>query len=204
MEREEYPSWIGRRARYRPMCLTRCHCRSAAKVAQRLGIQMNPEVFSGAIRNCDDVQQLLDAYRAGTLSEARMLLVQAHLGECGLCLRHFREGGAETAVDWARPGVASRERVRSTRRMHPHAWGWALALSCMLLAAAVFGYKAYWQVPLGIRAEVQSIDGAAYLISVLGNTRLAPGAKLLDAWPILDALLPSLSMLLEPRDTNSE
>ena len=153
---------------------------SAAKVAQRLGIQTNHEVFSGVIRNCDDVRQLMDSYRAGTLSEARMLLVQAHLGECGLCLRHFREGGAETAVDWARPGVASRERVRSTRRMHPHAWGWALALSCMLLAAAVFGYKAYWQVPLGVRAEVQSIDGAAYLISAPGNTRLAPGAKLLE------------------------
>jgi hypothetical protein len=35
---------------------------SAAKAAQRLGIQIDHEVFSGAIRNCDDVRQLLDAW----------------------------------------------------------------------------------------------------------------------------------------------
>jgi FecR protein/Putative zinc-finger len=153
---------------------------SAAKAAQRLGIPMNKEVFSGAIRNCDDVRQLMNSYRAGTLSEARMLLVQAHLSECGPCLRHFREGGVEAAVDWSRPRVVSRERVRSTPRMHPHAWGWALALSCALVAASFFVYKAYWQVPPGVRAEVESINGSAYLISGPGNRRLAPGAKLLE------------------------
>jgi hypothetical protein len=152
---------------------------SAAKTAQRLGIQTNHEVFSGAIRNCDDVRQLLNSYRAGTLSEALTLLVDAHLGECGLCLQHFREGGEETVVDWARPRIGSRKQVRSTR-MHPHAWGWALALSCALLTTAILVYKAYWQVPPGVRAEVQSIDGSAYLISAPGNTRLAPGAKLLE------------------------
>jgi hypothetical protein len=153
---------------------------SAAKAAQRLGIQINHEVFSGTIRNCDDVRLLLDSYRAGTLSEARTLLVQAHLGECGLCLRHFREGGAETAVGWDRPRVVSRERVASTPQRYPHAWGWALALSCALLTTAIFVYRAYWQVPPGVRAEVQSIDGSAYLVSGQGNTRLAPGAKLLE------------------------
>ena len=111
---------------------------SAAKAAQRLGIQINHEVFSGAIRNCDDVRQLLDGYRAGTLSEARSLLVQAHLGECGLCLRHFHEGGVETAVNWARPRVGSREHVASMPQRHPQAWGWALALSCALLTTGIF------------------------------------------------------------------
>ncbi len=104
--------------------------------------------------------------------------MQAHLGECGLCLRHFREGGVETAVDWARPRLVSRQRVTSTPARHPYTWGWALALSCTVLAAALFIYRAYWQVPPGVRAEVESIDGSAYLISSPGNTRLAPGAKL--------------------------
>jgi FecR protein/Putative zinc-finger len=153
---------------------------SAAKAAQRLGIQINHEVFSGAIRNCDDVRQLLDSYRAGTLSEARSLLVQAHLGECGQCLRQFREGGVERAVDWARPRVASRGGVSTTPQRYPRAWGWALALSCALLTTGIFVYKAYWQVPPGVRAEVQSIDGSAYLISGPGSTRLAPGAKLVE------------------------
>jgi hypothetical protein len=147
---------------------------SAAKSAQRLGIEINHEAFSGTIRNCDDVRQLLDLYRAGTLPEARTLLVQSHLRECGLCLRHFREGGAEGAVDWAPP------RIASTPRLHPHAWGWALAFSCALLASAFFVYKVYWQVPPGVRAEVQSIDGSAYLISGAGPTRLIPGSKLVE------------------------
>lgn len=153
---------------------------SASKAAARLGIQVSPEVFSGAIQNCDHVRQLMNSYRAGTLSEARTFLVQAHLGECGLCLRHYREGGVETAVDWARPRVVSRERGTTSLRRHPHAWGWALAFSCALAATSLFVYKAYWQVPPGVRAEVESIDGSAYLISGPGNTRLVPGAKLLE------------------------
>jgi len=65
---------------------------SATKSAQRLGIQMNPEVFSGAIRNCDDVRQLLDAY------SAKVVLKQQSTGR-GLALRlgnapHSRRKGA--------------------------------------------------------------------------------------------------------------
>ena len=57
---------------------------SASRVARGLGIEMNREAFAGAIQNCDDVQQLLNAYRAGTLPEWRALVVRAHLRECGL------------------------------------------------------------------------------------------------------------------------
>ena len=39
-------------------------------------------------------------------------------------------------------------------------------------------YKAYWQVPTGVRAEVQSIDGSASLISDSGSRVLAAGAEL--------------------------
>jgi hypothetical protein len=145
---------------------------SAMRAAKELGIEMNDEVFVVTIHNCDDVQRLLDSYRAGTLSETRALLVQAHLHECGLCLRHSREGRADATVDWAAPAITS------APRRHPQAWGWALAFSCMLLISALFVYKAYWQVPPGVRAEVQSIDGSAYLISDGGDRQLASGAEL--------------------------
>ena len=145
---------------------------SAVRAARELGIEMNDEVFNVTIRNCNDVQQLLDSYRAGTLTDARALLVQAHLHECGLCLRRLREGRADTAVDWAAPTI------KSAPRRHPQAWGWALAFSCVLLISALFVYKAYWQVPPGVRAEVQSIDGSAYLISDSGDRQLASGAEL--------------------------
>jgi hypothetical protein len=145
---------------------------SALRVAQSLGIEMNHEVMAGAIRSCDDVQHLVNAYRAGTLSEARALLVQAHVSECVVCMRRLRDGSAGASLDWAAP------RVTSSARIRPQAWGWALALSSALLISVFFVYKAYWQIPPGVRAEVRSIDGSAYLISGSSNRQLAPGAEL--------------------------
>jgi hypothetical protein len=145
---------------------------SALRSAKKLGIEMNNEVFNVTIHNCDDVQRLLDSYRAGTLSEARALLVQAHLHECGLCLRRSREGRADAAVDWTAP------QITSAPHRHPQAWGWAVAFSCVLLISGLFVYKAYWQIPPGVRAEVQSIDGSAYLLSDSGDRQLATGAEL--------------------------
>ena len=145
---------------------------SAARTAQVLGIEMNNELVAGAIRGCDDVQDLLDSYRAGTLPEARALLVRAHLHECGVCQRRLREGRQNTGIDWTAPRVADKA------RRHPHVWGWVLALSCVLVVSAVFVYQVYWQVPPGVRAEVQSIDGSAYLIAGSGTRQLAPGAEL--------------------------
>src|ERR1035437_2799508 len=145
---------------------------SAGRVSNRLGIEMKREVMIGAIRNCENVQQLLASYREGTLSEARSLVVKAHLHDCGVCLRRFREGTGGAALDWSAPSA-----VRPARR-RPQAWGWALASSFALLIGCVFLYKAYWEVPPGVRAQVQSIDGAAFLISDAGARQLAPGAEL--------------------------
>jgi hypothetical protein len=44
----------------------------------------------------------------------------------------------------------------------------------------LFVYKAYWEVPPGVRAEVQSIDGTAYRVSDAGDRRLAAGDKLAE------------------------
>ena len=145
---------------------------SAGRVSNRLGIEMNHEVMIGAIRNCENVQQLLASYREGTLSEARSLVVKAHLHDCGVCLRRFREGTGGAALDWSAPKAVRPARWR------PQAWGWALASSFALLIGGLFIYKAYWEVPPGVRAQVQSIDGAAFLISDAGDRQLAPGAVL--------------------------
>ncbi len=142
---------------------------AASRAAQTLGIEMNHEAWSGAIQTCEDVRQLMTPFRAGTLPEARALLVQAHMRECGSCLRSFHE---QSPVDWTAPRRAASPRLR------PQSWGWALAFSCALLISALFLYKAYWQVPPGVRAEVQSIDGTAFLISGSSNRQLSPGTEL--------------------------
>jgi hypothetical protein len=145
---------------------------SAARSAQALGIDLNRDAFEGAIQDCAGVQGLFGSYRAGDLMPRRRLLVDAHLRDCGVCLRAFREGPTDGTLDWSEPAIAP------TSRRRPLAWGWALAVSAVLLATGLFVYKAYWQIPPGVRADVQSIDGSAYLIDESGDHQLAPGSEL--------------------------
>lgn len=144
---------------------------SAERVAQKLGLSLSSDNAGDAIHSCADVQRLFNAYRAGSLAEAKALLVKAHLHDCGVCLRQFRQGAGAAAVDWSAPRVASSPG-------HGIAWGWALAAAAILLISGAFLYRAYWAVPAGVRAEVQSIDGAAYLVSDNMDRRIMPGAQL--------------------------
>jgi len=141
------------------------------QTAHRLGIDGASEAVH-AIQNCEGIRSLLEAYRAGTLPEPRRLLVESHMHECGACLRLLREGSRAAVVDWSAPSIAKRA-LRS-----PRMWNWGLAFASMVVLAVVFLYRAYWQIPPGVRAEVQSVDGAAYLISDNVDRPIAPGAAL--------------------------
>ncbi len=145
---------------------------SAKRSAQALDIHMDREAFDGAIQNCEGVQRLFGPYRANNLTENRRLLVEAHLRDCGECLRLYNEGRDRVAVNWSAPAV------RTAPRRSPLRLGWTLATSAAVLAIGLFVYRAYWQVPPGVRAEVQSIDGSAYVIGDHGDRRIAAGAEL--------------------------
>ena len=141
---------------------------AAERVAAKLDIAF---ADNAAIESCEDITPLFGAYRAGTLAENRALLVKAHLRECGVCLRRFHSGSG--AVDWSTPkGSSTRTRVR------PWALGWAMAASLAFAATGLLMYTMYWEVPPGVRAEVQSIDGTASLITDSGDRLLAAGAQL--------------------------
>jgi hypothetical protein len=142
---------------------------AAEKVAGRLGIAFAEN--ADAIESCEDMRPLLDAYRVGTLPLTRALLVEAHLRECAVCFRRLRSGSG--AVNWSAPkAMPVRTKVR------PLAVAWAMAASLAMAAGGLFVYQAYWQVPPGVRAEVQSIDGSASLITDSGDRLLSPGAQL--------------------------
>jgi hypothetical protein len=155
---------------------------SAKRVAGRLGIAMESELLThpakNTIESCEDVRQLLGSYRAGTLSPARTLLVEAHLHDCQACLRQSqsqsRRGSRAAVLDWSTPKAS---RAIAWR---PRAFAWVLAPCAALLLCTLFVYKAYWEIPPGVRAEVQSIDGTAYRISDTGDRQLAPGDKLAE------------------------
>jgi FecR protein len=145
---------------------------SAERSARALHIEMDREAFEGAIENCEGVQQLFRPYRAGTLLPNRKLLVDAHVRGCGACLRLFREGGDRASLNWQAPEITAAPRRR------PLQLGWGLAVSTALIVAGLFVYRMYWQVPPGVRAEVQSIDGSAYLIGGRVDRRVAAGSEL--------------------------
>jgi hypothetical protein len=153
---------------------------SASRSAAALDIEVDRDAFDGAIQDCEGVRRLFGSYRTQTLSPNRRLLVDAHLRDCGACLRVYREGPGG-ALDWSTPEVG-----RAPRR-RPLAWGWAVAVCATLLVAGAFVYRAYWQIPPGVRAEVQSIDGSAYLIDGSGDRRLAPGAELREGMELRTA-----------------
>jgi len=155
---------------------------SAGRVADGLGIGVGDQLAMDCapIENCEDVQHLLAFYRAGTLSPVRSLLIDAHLRDCGNCLRQLHSGEGAAVVDWSVPKAAP---VFAWR---PRALGFggALAAGVALATCSFFAYKAYWQVPPGVRAQVESIDGAAYRISGNGDRLLAPGDQLTEGQEI--------------------
>ena len=146
---------------------------SAGKLASRFGISMETIAMNEIMESCEDVKLEMRRYREGKLSSARSLLVEAHLRDCSAC-RHQFKSGAQAGVDWSVPHTS---RVFVAQR---RAYGWAMAACFALLVCGMFVYRAYWQVPPGVRAEVQSIDGAAYRVSDTDDRRLMPGDKLAE------------------------
>jgi FecR protein/Protein of unknown function (DUF3352)/Putative zinc-finger len=145
---------------------------AARRVAGRLGIDVMDDSAVDTIENCGDVQKLLGSYRAGTLSGARVLLIDDHLRDCGACLRRFRGGSEAAVLDWSTPAA------KDAFVWPSHALGLTTAACFALLFFSFFAYKAYWQTPPGVRAEVQSIDGSAYGFSDAGDRRLSAGDQL--------------------------
>jgi FecR protein len=148
---------------------------SAKRVADRLGIDsprsLNLSV-SSTIESCADVQHLLGSYRAGTLSDARTLLIRVHLLDCGECHRSYAAGLGRVGLDWSAPQPA---RALS---WNFRAFRWALIPALAVLALTFFLYRAFWQIPPGVRAEVESIDGSASRVSDAGDAPISAGDKL--------------------------
>jgi hypothetical protein len=148
---------------------------STKRVADRLGIDSTCSLnlsVSSTIESCADVQHLLGSYRAGTMSDARTLLIRGHLRDCGECHRFYAAGLGRAGLDWSAPQPA---RALS---WNFRALRWALAPTLAVLALTFFLYRAFWQIPPGVRAEVESIDGSASRISDTGDAPISAGDQL--------------------------
>jgi len=140
---------------------------AAARLWSRLQAGADPAVEQ--IRGCPDVRALLPAYAAGQLPPARALLVRDHLSECVGC-RKLARSGREDAVTWAAPVL------RVSWSFRQFATAAAVLLVVALSAAGVA--KWYFSSPAGMRARVQSVDGALYRVSARGEAPLRIGEEL--------------------------
>lgn len=115
---------------------------------------------------CGQFREQFDAYRSGTLAEAKRMLIDDHLTRCADCRRALRiseEPKAEKVV-----AMPTRRQFNVPR--------WAIAAG--LAAAAIFASRDrfdIWLAPSGPRATVKQISGALYSHDA---TVLATGAAL--------------------------
>ena len=124
-----------------------------------------PEV----IRGCEDVRQLLPAFRQGQLPASRALVVETHLRECVDCRK--RAHGHATEVNWS----------QTTAQTPSRRWGaFAMAAAAVLAICAFFIHNAYFAIPAGARAAVQSVDGSAFFVNSTGAQPLTAGASLYE------------------------
>ncbi|HWQ55920.1 MAG TPA: FecR domain-containing protein [Bryobacteraceae bacterium] len=126
-----------------------------------------------ALRSCEDFQALIPEYRAGTLTEARALLVKDHTRECLAC-RKALESDRHKVMAFTAP-----------RRATAAPWfRWAMAAGIAGLAVLT-GYGVWDAVSTGSsRMVVEAANGTVYRVAAQGSQRLQAGAELTGAGEI--------------------
>jgi hypothetical protein len=148
---------------------------AAAEAAARVKARLFPPSFgdsgmaNGAvIKGCPDYRALIPAHLGGSLDPSRRLLLEVHLRECVSCRRalsDLREGARSNMVEF------------KPRKVFPIQW--AIAATVLLTASLGYiGYRQYAPAGAGVRATVESIDGALYKVEPTSLAVLTPGAEL--------------------------
>ncbi|HUK91796.1 MAG TPA: FecR domain-containing protein, partial [Blastocatellia bacterium] len=125
----------------------------------------------GQIRGCQDFQALIPTYLDGTLSSARVLLLEDHVHECIPCrkaLKAARQG--EPVLPASMSGFGAGAAAPST-------WRWAMA-AAVILALGVMAYIWYDRSSNSLnvlRAVVYAKDGPVYLVGDNGDKPLETG-----------------------------
>jgi hypothetical protein len=141
------------------------------RVWERISQHSNAAAGVESIRGCEDVIALLPTYSAGRLPAARVLLVEAHLQECGKCRQQAQRGKhAVTPQPWQ----------HELPRGASMAFRWVVAAAAVVLLA-VTGYFIQDRLsrgPAGMRASVLSISGSLYRIGSAGEQPLQAGDEI--------------------------
>src|SRR5207253_289533 len=126
------------------------------------------------IEGCADFQSLIPAYRNGSLSEARSLLLVDHTHECIPCRKAMKEARSRKAAPQKTAAITPRYRIQPVVLR----WGIAavLVIGFGLLALPLIQRYA----PFGgeFEATVQAAEGQVYQIADTRSTLVTSGEKL--------------------------
>jgi hypothetical protein len=145
---------------------------ASERVWSRLTVELAGAAPDRRLRSCEDFQALIPAYLAGTLPEARAMLISDHTRECVSCRRALiRVRHGEDLSTFQAP-------ITKRRRM-PVAARWALAAT-LLIGALLIGYATTASLIADrlLTAEVDLIDGGLHLVAADGLQPLAAGDRI--------------------------
>lgn len=142
------------------------------EAAERVRRKLNEAAPASSL--CGSFRLEFAAMRAGTLGEARRMLLEDHLHSCVACRREFSGEG---------PRVVSMPRRRS-----PLVWRWAaVAASVVVIAGAAWALPPVLDrvlAPAGARGTVASIEGTLVAVSEQGAQTLKVGAEIAEGQEI--------------------
>lgn len=142
----------------------------AAAERVRARLEMRAVDMGGRLNSCEDFRALSDAYREGTLTEARRMLVEDHLHSCVGCRRFFRGEQRQTVVT-----------MTPKRSKASVVLPWAIAATVLIAAGLTLPeYLNVLLKPSGPRAEVAVLDGEVYKVAPAGLTLLTVGAPIAE------------------------
>lgn len=127
---------------------------------------------TGQIRNCEDIQALIPAYRADRLSEARKMLFEDHMSECIPCRKALKSFSAAPRNE--------------KRHIAPVAAWWQqpvwTAAAGLMIGVTVLGYLWLRNAPT-VSADpvtVESVEGGLYRLVGDRSVPVAAGEKVSD------------------------
>jgi hypothetical protein len=143
--------------------------RITEKVWDRLGIDRE---YHGPLTSCEDFQAEIPGYVAGTLQEARALLVGDHTRECVPCRRVLMEArGAKTPV-------SSHRSSRNAPRWLGPAFRVAAAIALVLGGVVTVRTIGNVMVDRNLRASVETVEGSLQMVENTENLEIAAEAVL--------------------------
>ncbi len=129
---------------------------------------------TGQLRNCEDIQALIPAYRADRLSEARKMLFEDHMSECIPCRKALKSFSTIPRNEQRRKDIA------------PVAAWWQqpvwTAAAGLMIGVTVLGYLWLRNAPT-VSADpvtVESVEGGLYRLVGDRSVPVAAGEKVSD------------------------